>query len=100
MSETSTKGTGKREKLSEEARSLAVTERGVNTGQDFVNLMSCLMSDLIAGRIQPTIANAVCNAGGKMLKVVEMQHKYGKQQDRNNLANMELAQVITENLTQ
>jgi YVTN family beta-propeller protein len=28
--------------------------------------------------IDPRTANAACNAGGKLLKVVEMQHKYGK----------------------
>jgi hypothetical protein len=39
--------------------------------------MSSLMGDLIEGRITPSIGNAVCNAGGKLLKVVEMQHKYG-----------------------
>jgi hypothetical protein len=35
------------------------------------------MSDLIDGRITPAIGNATCNAGGKLLKVVELQHKYG-----------------------
>lgn len=39
--------------------------------------MSALMSDLIDGRIPPGIGNATCNAGGKLLKVVEMQIKYG-----------------------
>lgn len=51
---------------------------GVKTGHDFANLMSSVMSDLIEGRIAPQVANAVCNAGGKLLKVVEMQNKYGK----------------------
>ena len=58
--------------------SLAVSKRGVKTGHDFANLMSSVMSDLIEGRIAPQVANAVCNAGGKLLKVVEMQNKYGK----------------------
>lgn len=35
------------------------------------------MSDLIDGRVAPNIGNATCNAGGKLLKVVEMQIKYG-----------------------
>lgn len=39
--------------------------------------MSALMSDLIEGKITPSIGNATCNAGGKLLKVVEMQIKYG-----------------------
>lgn len=40
-------------------------------------MMSSLMSDLIDGRITPQIGNAVANAGGKLLRVVELQHKYG-----------------------
>lgn len=39
--------------------------------------MSALMSDVIESRVSPGTANAACNAGGKLLKVVEMQLKYG-----------------------
>ena len=87
MPETSKGVAEKHEAVSEKARSLPIAKRGVSTAQDFANLMSSLMSDLIEGRIGPDIANAVCNAGGKMLKVVEMQHKYGKRgaADRNSL---------------
>lgn len=58
-------------------RSLPIAAKGVKTGHDFANLMSALMSDLIEGRVTPSIGNATCNAGGKLLKVVEMQYKYG-----------------------
>jgi hypothetical protein len=57
--------------------SLDVSRKGVRTGHDFANLMSNVMSDLIDGTMEPQVAHAVCNAGGKLLKVVEMQHKYG-----------------------
>jgi len=57
--------------------SLAIANSGVKTGTDFANLMSTLMSDLISGRVTPQIGNAVCNAGGKLLKIVEMKQKYG-----------------------
>jgi hypothetical protein len=40
--------------------------------------MSALMSDVIDGRVTPAVANSAVNAGGKLLKVVEMQHKYGR----------------------
>lgn len=59
-------------------RCLAIAEAGVKTGADFANLMSALMSDIIAGRIDARSANATCSAGGKLLKIVEMQMKYGK----------------------
>lgn len=40
--------------------------------------MSALLSDTIAGRVDPQISNAACNISGKLLKVVELQFKYGK----------------------
>lgn len=62
-------------------RSLAISERGIRTGADFANVMSALMGDLIAGRITPQVGNATCNVGGKLLKIVEMQQRYGTTQD-------------------
>jgi len=58
-------------------RSGPIAAAGVQTGEDFANLMSALMSDLIDGSISPNVANATVNAGGKLLKVVEMQYRYG-----------------------
>lgn len=58
-------------------RSLKLSEQGITTAQDFANIMGALMTDLISGRVTPQVGNAMCNAGGKLLKVVEMQMKYG-----------------------
>ena len=58
-------------------RSFAIAAGGVATGEDFAKLMSAVMSDVIEGRITARDANAVCNAGGKLLQIVEMQFKYG-----------------------
>lgn len=64
--------------LSKQApRCLDVSKRGIKTGSDFADMMSALMSDLVDGRVTPNVGNATCNAGGKLLKVVEMQYKYG-----------------------
>ena len=60
----------------QEPRSLGISKGGVSTAEDFALLMSSVMSDVIDGRLSPPVANAVCNAGGKLLKVVEMQYKY------------------------
>lgn len=38
--------------------------------------MSLLIGDIATGRIDTRTANAICNAGGKLLKIAEMQHKY------------------------
>lgn len=64
-------------KESGKPRSLTIAQRGIRTSHDFAGFMSGLMSDLIEGNVTPSIGNAACNAGGKLLKVVEMQYKYG-----------------------
>jgi hypothetical protein len=60
------------------ARTRAVAARGVKTSSDFKAFMSGLMSDLVENKLTPQVGNAACNAGGKLLKVVEMEHKYGR----------------------
>lgn len=59
-------------------RSLAIAEKGIRTVTDFCNLFSALMSDVLDGRVASGVSNATCNAGGKLLKAVEMQERYGK----------------------
>jgi hypothetical protein len=59
-------------------KSVQLAERGIHTGADFASVMSALLSDTIAGRVDPQISNAACNISGKLLKVVELQFKYGK----------------------
>ena len=68
------------------ARSGPIAAAGVQTGEDFANLMSALMSDLIDGSITPIVANATVNAGGKLLKVVEMQYRYGSPKDQRPMS--------------
>lgn len=73
-------------------RCLEIAKGGVKTGGDFARLMAALMSDVIEGRVSAQTANAACNAGGKLLKVVDMQIKYatrnGKGRERElNLLN-------------
>lgn len=60
------------------SKSVELAKRGVHTGADFAGLMSALLSDTIAGRVDPRVSNAACNVGGKLLKCVEMQFRYGK----------------------
>jgi hypothetical protein len=56
---------------------LKIARSGINTAQDFANVMGALMTDLISGAVAPQVGNAMCNAGGKLLKAVELQVKYG-----------------------
>lgn len=74
-----------------EPRSLAISESGIKTGAQFANLMSAMMGDIISGRVTPSVGNAACNAGGKLLKVVEMQYKYGTQDGNQGNKSLKLA---------
>lgn len=77
----------------EQPRSLIISERGIRTGADFANVMSALMGDLIAGRVTPQVGNATCNVGGKLLKIVEMQQRYGTAGPGGNPKSLMLADI-------
>ena len=93
--EVETQGSAGVAQQGEAPRSAAIANRGIRTGQDFANLMSGLMSDLIAGRVTPSVGNATCNAGGKLLKVVELQYKYGKSIDGQTERMLALTPLAT-----
>ena len=60
------------------SKTLVASQKGVGTASDFVAMMNGVIQDLASGRVTPQVGNSMCNAAGKILKVVEMQHKYGK----------------------
>ncbi len=61
----------------ERPRCMAIAERGIRTSGDFAEMMGGMMADLIEGKVTPQVGNAVTNSAGKLLKVVEMEMKYG-----------------------
>lgn len=52
--------------------------------------MSALISDVVESNVTPQIANAAVNAGGKLLKVVEMRFKYGQTMGKNKPKELRL----------
>jgi hypothetical protein len=58
-------------------RSVEIAIGGVSTANQFAGLMSSLISEVLSGDLSPAVCNAAVNASGKLLKVVEMQHRYG-----------------------
>jgi hypothetical protein len=62
---------------SQQSRCLTIARKGIRTSHDFANMMSALMTDLAEGSMTPGQGNAICNAGGKLLKNVELEQKYG-----------------------
>lgn len=75
--------TNGRERAPEVARSLVTARQGINTSVSFKLLMSNMMSDVLEGRLSPQCCNAVCNAGGKLLRLVELEHKIMPPLDKN-----------------
>lgn len=59
--------------------------------------MSSLMCDVITGKVAAADVNAAANAGGKILKAVELRLKYGTQgpdpHKSLNLSNSTLKQL-------
>lgn len=53
-------------------------------------MMSALMSDLIEGTITPQVGNAAVNAGSKLLRVVELQLKFGQQKEADSRGQLRL----------
>jgi hypothetical protein len=49
----------------------------VKNSNRFKAAMSALMADLGNGLISESRANAICNAGGKLLKAVELEQRFG-----------------------
>lgn len=68
------------------ARSLRIGNGGIKSGRDFAGFMSGLLSDVVSGKVDPRVANAACNVAGKLLKVVEMEFKYARQQQAEGTA--------------
>ena len=61
---------------------LAIGERGVKTAQDFAQFMSAMMGDVITGRLSCNKAAAATRSGAALLKVIEMQYRYGNETDQ------------------
>ena len=62
-----------------ESRSLRLARDGINNSRQFTEVFSGLIVDLAEQKMTASIANAMCNAGGKLLKMVELEIRYGQQ---------------------
>jgi len=51
---------------------------GIKTSEDFKEVFCALIEDLLIGTVTPQIGNAMCNAGGRVIRVSELALKYGK----------------------
>lgn len=72
-------GKPKDRSLLQRPKSSIVANRGIATAFDFADFMAALMTDLVDGNIEPQVAESACWAGDRLLRVVEMQHRLGKE---------------------
>lgn len=86
---------GRKASKSDPAAPTAATlaDNGIQTGADFSRVMAALLADVVGGRIEPNRANAACNVAGKLIRMVEMQHKYGKQVQGSESRLLELTPI-------
>ena len=59
-------------------RCLAVAEKGITNDLEAQRYLSFALADLHAGRMSHTVANAGANIVSKMLKLVELKHRFGQ----------------------
>ncbi len=90
---TGKKATRKSKAITRKPRAFVIASAGIASSMDFANLMSALMSDIIEGRVTPSTGNAACNAAGKLLKIVEMQYKFGTVKNGDFTKSLALSNV-------
>ena len=61
-----------------ERRSVALlAQHGISTSRNCANVLAAIALDVGTGCLTPQVGNAMCNPIGKLLKLKEMEIKYG-----------------------
>lgn len=55
----------------------AAINRGARTANDFAGFMETVMLNVASGDMSPAVGEAIANVGGRMLKAVELNFRYG-----------------------
>lgn len=64
-------------RIAERSLCSLVGERGIKTSSDFVDFFTALMVDVAQGNVDAQDATAICKAGDKALRIVEIELQYG-----------------------
>lgn len=59
------------------AKCAVIAEAGIRNSQQTIAYLSALIADASSGRVTTGLVHGTCNAIGKMLRVVEMEVRYG-----------------------
>lgn len=74
----------------EQPKSVQIASEGIVDATQFARLMAAIIADVGTGDITPGTANAMVNAGGKLLKIVDMRLRWGNRQGGVNSRNLQL----------
>lgn len=58
-------------------RCVEIAEKGITNSQQTIRYLSALVADASAGRVTTGLVHGACNAVGKILRVVELESRYG-----------------------
>lgn len=61
----------------QQPKCVAIAEAGVRNSQQMMRYLSALIADGSAGRVTTGMMHGACNAVGKLLRVAEMEARYG-----------------------
>ena len=67
--------------VSEESKSRPIALSGLNSVDRISAFMSALVSDMMTGYVPAKVGNSVVNATGKILKGLELKHRWGAGKD-------------------
>ena len=65
-----------------DSANLLATE-GIQDSRKCANVLGAIALDVLKSQISPQVANTACNAIGKLLKVKELEIKYGTSESPN-----------------
>lgn len=60
-----------------EARVAKIARKGIRDSGDVKRLMCELIPDILEGRVNVAVSNATCQAARQLIKMVELELKYG-----------------------
>ena len=71
------KAVAKGNALATRAHAVELATQGVRVDKEYLDLMTALMCDVVQGKVAPQVVNAACNAGARVLQLIELRLRYG-----------------------
>ena len=60
-----------------------VVTKGIRTSRDLVEALTCVFAEVVTGEMSPEVANTLCKSADRLIRVVELEQRYGRAEFRN-----------------